>query len=270
MNYKLLLTLLLTFVFQKVAITENIALLEKDKSKIDLKFSKDVEILSTINHEIYPKVVLKNNQTGELKTYSIGDKFKYDNVHTFKIFHISDCFVSFINEDITLKIECVQPKENNNLIVRSGLTAFRISDYKELFTKTGNFKQNIERIIYDMGRKYNVDQYLIKSVIKAESNFDPNAVSPKNAQGLMQLIPSTAEDYGVDDPFNVYQNIEGGVRFLRDLIDFFNGDLELVLAAYNAGPGAVMKYDNKIPPYRETQQYVKRVKRLYNEYRQNG
>ncbi len=266
MSYKLTLTLLVILMLQINANTENIAFIGKDENKINTNISRDVEILSTINHRISPKVILKNNKTGELKTYSIGDKFVYDSDNVFKVFHISDCFVSFVNIDTVIKIECAEA-EDKNLIIRSGLSSFRIVDYKNMFTESGNFKQDVESIINAMGRKYNVDQYLIKSVIKAESNFNPDAVSLKNAQGMMQLIPSTSEDYGVDDPFNARQNIEGGVRFLKDLIEFFNSDLELVLAAYNAGPGAVMKYDNKIPPYPETQQYVKRVKKYYNEYK---
>lgn len=266
MNYKLTLTLLVTLILQVNANTENIAFIVKDENKIYTNISHDVEILSTINNKLSPKVILKNNKTGELKTYSIGDEFVLDAGMVFKVFHISDCFVSIVNENTVIKIECTEP-ENNNLIVRSGLSSFRIADYKKMFTESGNFKQDVESIINTMGRKYNVDQYLIKSVIKAESNFDPGAVSPKNAQGMMQLIPSTAEDYGVDDPFNVHQNIEGGVRFLKDLIYFFNSDLELVLAAYNAGPGAVMKYNNKIPPYPETVKYIEKVKRYYYEYR---
>jgi hypothetical protein len=269
MCYKLCLTLLVILNLQINAITENIAFIGKDKSNIHTNIALDVEILSTINNKISPRAILKNNRTGELRTYSIGDEFVYDNKNTFKVFHISECFVSVVNGEVTLKIECAE-SEDNNLIIRSGLSAFRIADYNNLFNKSGNFKQRIENIIDVIGRKYNVDQYLIKSVIKAESNFNPDAVSPKNAQGMMQLIPSTAENYGVNDPFNAHQNIEGGVRFLRDLIEFFKGDLELVLAAYNAGPGTVMKYNYEVPPYPETQQYVKRVKRFYNEYREKG
>lgn len=264
-----ILILILIFCLQINANTENIAFIDRDENKIQTNTTLDVEILSTIINinKVSPKAILKNNKSGELKTYSIGDQFVYDKDNTYKVFHISDCFVSLVNVQITTNITCKQSHRNQNLIVRSGLTAFKIVNYEELFTKSGNFRSNVEKIINAVGRKYNVDQYLIKSVIKAESNFDPKAVSPKYAQGMMQLIPSTAEDYGVVDPFNAHQNIEGGVRFLKDLIQFFDGDMELVLAAYNAGPGTVMKYNYKVPPYPETRNYIKRVKRFYNEYR---
>jgi soluble lytic murein transglycosylase-like protein len=104
---------------------------------------------------------------------------------------------------------------------------------------------------------------LLHSVIKVESAFNPNAVSPKGAQGLMQLMPGTAKRYGVDDPSDPGMNIEGGARYLRDLLEMFNQDVALALAAYNAGENAVKRYGNKIPPYRETQDYVQRVLNIY-------
>ena len=108
-----------------------------------------------------------------------------------------------------------------------------------------------------------MDPHLVKAIIKAESNFDPIAVSPKNAEGLMQLIPGTAEDYGVNDSFDPSSNIDGGVRVLKDLLEYFGDDISLAVAAYNAGKFSVVKYGNTIPPYPETQTYVKRVMGYY-------
>ena len=105
----------------------------------------------------------------------------------------------------------------------------------------------------------------MKAVIRAESNFDPNAVSPKDAKGLMQITPPAAEDFEVKDVLDPTSNIEGGVRILKHLIEYFNGNLELALAGYNAGKYAVIKYDNQIPPYPETQQYVARVMSFYSD-----
>lgn len=131
----------------------------------------------------------------------------------------------------------------------------------------GNIENNennksFSEIIKRASQKYSVDERLISAVIKHESSFNPRAVSPAGAQGLMQLMPSTARALGVTDPFDAEQNIMAGTRYLRQKIDEFNGNLQLALAAYNAGSGAVRKYGG-IPPYPETQAYVKRVMKSY-------
>ncbi len=123
-------------------------------------------------------------------------------------------------------------------------------------------RNKIEKSIYEAAQKYNLPVNLIKGVIRAESNFQVKAVSHAGAQGLMQLMPDTARNLGVKNPFNIEENIDGGSRYLRKMLDSFGGDLKLALAAYNAGPEAVIKYGGKIPPYRETQQYVERVLRF--------
>lgn len=107
---------------------------------------------------------------------------------------------------------------------------------------------------------------LIHAVISAESGHNPNARSRKGAMGLMQLMPETARRYQVNDPYDPTQNIRGGVSYLRDLMRQFNNDLPLVLAAYNAGEGAVQRHGNRIPPFAETRQYVPRVLDLYDRY----
>jgi len=106
----------------------------------------------------------------------------------------------------------------------------------------------------------------VRAVIRVESNFDPHAVSHANAQGLMQLIPATAEGMLCNDPFDARQNVLGGTRYLRVLANLFNGNLQLTLAAYNAGPNAVLRYRG-IPPFEETQLYVTKVLQFYNLYR---
>src|SRR5881296_1695242 len=114
--------------------------------------------------------------------------------------------------------------------------------------------------IRDVGNRYGVSPDLIVAIIEAESSFNPRAVSRRGARGLMQLMPGTAATLGVGDPFDPRENIEAGVRHLRALMDRFEGDLPLVLAAYNAGERAVIGHRG-IPPYRETRQYVKRILR---------
>jgi len=114
--------------------------------------------------------------------------------------------------------------------------------------------------------KFRLDSALIKAVIKAESNFNHKAVSPVGAQGLMQLMPATASSMQVEDSFHPEKNIEGGARYLRYLLNTYKGDLTLALAAYNAGEKAVAKYNYNVPPYRETQNYVRRVMNFYRSY----
>ena len=106
---------------------------------------------------------------------------------------------------------------------------------------------------------------LIHAVVRAESAYRANAVSRAGAVGLMQLMPATAERYGVDDRHNAEQNLRGGTRYLRDLLVMFDYDLQLALAAYNAGENAVIRYGNQIPPFDETQGYVRKVIRFYND-----
>ncbi|HUI73463.1 MAG TPA: lytic transglycosylase domain-containing protein [Candidatus Acidoferrum sp.] len=118
-------------------------------------------------------------------------------------------------------------------------------------------------LIRSAARRYGVDQNLIVSVISVESNFNPKAVSRRNARGLMQLLPGTASRLGVRDVFDPKQNIEAGARYLRDLLLRYNNNLVLALAAYNAGPQSVQRY-GRVPPYRETVNYVRRIQRDYS------
>lgn len=117
---------------------------------------------------------------------------------------------------------------------------------------------NIQDLIGPIAARYNLSPELLRGVVAAESGFDPRAVSPAGAMGLMQLMPATARALGVNDPFDPAANLDGGARYLRQLLDRFQGDTRLALAAYNAGPGAVERYHG-VPPYKETRAYVQRV-----------
>jgi Transglycosylase SLT domain len=123
--------------------------------------------------------------------------------------------------------------------------------------------QDIDAAIDRAAARHNVDPSLVRSVVKVESNFNPNAVSRKGAMGLMQLMPSTARSLNVSNPFDPQQNVDAGVRHLRRLLDSYGGDVRLSLAAYNAGSGAVARSAG-VPHFRETQNYVRRITNLYN------
>jgi soluble lytic murein transglycosylase-like protein len=122
---------------------------------------------------------------------------------------------------------------------------------------------SVDGFIVDSGTRNGVDPLLLYSIMHRESSFRRTAVSPKGARGLMQLMPGTAARFGVSNIFDPRQNIEGGARYVRFLLDTFDGDVRLALAGYNAGEGAVMKYGNRVPPYSETQEYVRRISERY-------
>jgi hypothetical protein len=137
---------------------------------------------------------------------------------------------------------------------------FNISNSLGSYT-TGN--ATIDGLIIDSGRRNSVDPMLLYSIMHQESTFKPRAMSHKGARGLMQLMPGTAARFGVTSIWDPKQNIEGGTRYMRWLLDKFDGNVNLALAGYNAGEGAVMKYGNRIPPYSETQEYVRRISKRY-------
>lgn len=159
------------------------------------------------------------------------------------------CYTDIPNGPKTVKVTLGR----QSISIRpAGYVSGRIDDYS-LFSN----------IIDDTARRYDMDPSLIHAVITAESNYNPSARSRKGAMGLMQLMPGTAVSMGVIDPYHPEQNIEGGTKYLRHLMDTF-GDVDLALAAYNAGPEAVKRNRNSIPPYKETQQYVKKIKANYS------
>ncbi|MFL6254738.1 MAG: lytic transglycosylase domain-containing protein [Pyrinomonadaceae bacterium] len=122
---------------------------------------------------------------------------------------------------------------------------------------------NVDRFIVDSSKRHGVDPLLIYSIMHRESSFKRFALSNKGARGLMQLMPATAARLGVRDIFDPQQNIEGGVKYISILLDMFEGDVRLALAGYNAGEGAVLKFGRSVPPYRETQEYVRRISERY-------
>ena len=131
-------------------------------------------------------------------------------------------------------------------------------------TFSGANKKRFAELIEQAAYRHQVDAKLVHAVIQTESAYNSSAQSPKGAVGLMQLMPDTARRFGVTDRNDPDQNVDGGTRYLKHLIEMFNPNLDLAVAAYNAGENAVIRYNNSIPPYPETQNYVKQVLALYN------
>ena len=153
--------------------------------------------------------------------------------------------------------------------VRSSSSSSSSSSSKGKITDAGG-KTKYDSLILKYAEKYGVEADFIRAIIKAESKFDPKAKSPCGAQGLMQLMPSTARSYGVRNAYDPEQNIEGGVKMLAELLKKFNGNKQIVAAGYNAGPNRACLKEGRIPNIPETKIYVKRVTQYYNEYKAMG
>lgn len=167
----------------------------------------------------------------------------------------------------TIHITNIPPREKGYQRIKIPWQTIGVSRRRSpgSFKYSGNFDHHInEKASYS-----GIDPRLIKAIIKVESNFNPRAISPKGAMGLMQLMPETAKRNGVRDPYDPVQNISGGVRYFKKLTKMFKGDLRLALAGYNAGEQAVKDYGYRIPPYQETIDYVEKVLAHYN-YLKNG
>ncbi len=240
-------------------INENLASFAIEKSESNLV------LLGTIGSEDSDyKAIIKNTETGKLKIYSRGQSVNLVD-EKLKVVDVSTCKAVLERRGSYEVLECDVAPSSQITKMPSPLSGFIIAELdteKRVILKGIDSRYEDEIVV--VSERHGVDPNLVKAVIKVESNFNPRAVSPKNAIGIMQLIPATANDYGVDDPFDPHENIDGGVRYLRDLIEVFNGDLELVLSAYNAGVSAVIKYGYSIPPYSETREYVKKVLAYYN------
>jgi hypothetical protein len=198
------------------------------------------------NHESVLYEINCNNRMKKMK------KITYSNWNSNWKENVLDEYTKENSEWESITPESVFNKLYNKVCVTPNQPNIDENKYDDLITKAAN--------------KFKLDSALIKAIIKAGSNFNPKAVSPVGAQGLMQLKPAMASALKIKDSFNPEQNIEGGARYLRYLLNTYKGDLTLALAAYNAGEKAVAKYNYNIPPYRKTQNYVRRVLSFYKSY----
>ena len=178
-------------------------------------------------------VELKNTATNRFSRYQIPPQIKKDPVKN--------------------QIISTHDSKEIDFVEKSNITARQPAPLTD--------RQIIANNVQKAAEKYNLPPQLINAVIRAESNFKVRAVSSAGARGLMQLMPATAKELGVEDSFDIEQNIDGGAKYLRKMLDRFGGSVRKALAAYNAGPGTVIKYNGRVP-YPETRQYVKRVLRF--------
>lgn len=180
---------------------------------------------------------------------------------TFLVSHAAHAQIYFYKDEFGRTFYTDTPPHDGYEAYRPKGTLKQRGVRKVSATASSDFDPAIRRA----SRHHGVSPALVKAVIAAESGFDHLAESNKGARGLMQLMPGTASELGVDDAYDPWQNIDGGTRYLCEMIDRFPGELSLALAAYNAGPEAVRQYQG-IPPYKETRSYVKRVLTLYKKY----
>ena len=163
--------------------------------------------------------------------------------------------------------------DNEGVVHFTNVPTASDSDYRVYIKENEQYSPGLyspdrfDTYIREASELYGLSYPLLKAIIKAESDFNPRAVSRKGALGLMQLMPENVKRLRINDPFDPWENIMGGARYFRQMLDRFKGKLSLSLAAYNAGPTTVERYNNQIPPYRETENYVEKVLRFYYAYK---
>ncbi len=218
--------------------------------KTDLKAS--LNTLSTLYQNEVQRLEKQHAQSKELYNDGLISRVELENSEK----ALADARVKV--ESVTKQIA----EANQPVLVNTGILVTDSAASNNVWS-TGNSR--VDSLIRYYGTQHGVDPYLIYCLMSQESKFISGATSPKGAQGLMQLMPGTAARYGVTNPYDIAQSIMGGTRYLKDLLKMFNGRLDLALAGYNAGEGAVMKYGYAVPPYDETRNYVRLILARYGK-----
>lgn len=231
----------------------------------------NITLMATVTRKGVSSAMIRDNYSGRIKSYNEGERIDVlGSSEVATIVRIAYCSLVLKRGEVYESLVC-RINLNPTFVVTdpdlagrgySPLARFRVVD--DYFEEPPVFKSVFDKEIKAISKKHGVDPYLVKAIIKAESDFNPDAVSPKRAMGIMQLTPETASDYGVKNPFDPLENLDGGVRVLRDLMDYFYGNKRLALAAYNAGKWAVVKSGFKVPPYKETKEFIEKVMNFYS------
>ena len=196
-----------------------------------------------------------------------GSGIKFSKIFVFSAIIILIAFVASVHADIYMYID------DNGVMHFTNTPTSNQHEYKVYIKERTSVSTRFhttdkyDKLISNASKQFDVDSRLLKAMIKAESDFDPRAVSRKGAMGLMQIMPENFKMLNLKNPFDPWQNIRAGAQYFKQLYKRFNGKLALSLAAYNAGPTAVDRYKN-IPPYQETEEYVRRVLRYYRTFKQ--